>query len=88
MTSVGIMVLSTIIGVIVMSSMASKVLDLNEHDNMTLDRLVNMKGNQQYHPVEIEEDLLGTETTYVFEDGSKLIRKIDERLGDLWTELK
>ena len=52
---------------------ARKIMNQNEHDNLTLDRLVNKRGYQQHFPVETIKDDSKEKTTYVFEDGSKLI---------------
>ncbi len=56
-----------------MTSIARKILNQNEHDNMTLDRLKNGSGYQEHEPVSVTHDSKKDKISYIFSDGSKLI---------------
>ncbi len=51
-----------------MTTIARKVFNLNDHDNMTLDRLVNDSRGQVYFPVEKDQNYEKEETAYSLGD--------------------
>ncbi len=53
--------------------MARKTWNLQDHDNMVLDRLVSRSGYQQILPVEVDQLFDTEECAYIYEDGSALI---------------
>lgn len=56
-----------------MTTMARKVLNQNEHDNMTLDKIAKRTKDQPITPVQVDQLFNLEECAYIFEDGSALI---------------
>ena len=58
-------------------TIAKKVLNSNNHDNMVLNRLVSRNNYQEFMPVEVDQNFDKEETAYIFDDGSALINSAD-----------
>ncbi len=56
-----------------MTTLARKVWNQSENDNMVMDRLISRNVYQTYVPVQVDQDLDNERTAYIYEDGSALI---------------
>jgi hypothetical protein len=58
-----------------MTTIARKVLNQWDNDNMVLDRLVERDTYQQFYPIGVDNNWEKEQCAYVFEDGSALIHE-------------